>query len=115
MSPQLIAAQIRKLGCIRQVPIVGDANPMRKIRVKRLRFGTRARTGGGVTNVSQADVAPQIDHVMCLEHVLYEAVIFTEMEASAFGGDNAGGVLAAVLKDREAVEDALIDVGIFVC
>jgi hypothetical protein len=51
---------------------------------------------------------------MCLKHVLDETVIFAEVETAAFGGDDAGSVLTTVLQDSEAVENALIDLGIFV-
>jgi hypothetical protein len=91
-----------------------DTNPMRKISIERLSFGARARAGGGVADVTEADVPPQINHVMCLKHVLDETVIFAEVETAAFGGDDAGSVLTTVLQDSEAVENALIDLGIFV-
>jgi hypothetical protein len=71
---------------------------MREIGVQGLCFGAGARPGGGIANVTQAHVAPKVDHVMGLEHVLDETVVFAEVEAAAFGGYDACGVLAAVLE-----------------
>jgi len=51
---------------------------------------------------------------MGLEDVLDEAVTFAEVEAAVVGRDDAGGILAAMLQDREAVEDELVDVGLAV-
>mmetsp|Transcript_19970 Transcript_19970/g.41832 ORF Transcript_19970/g.41832 Transcript_19970/m.41832 type:complete len:109 (-) Transcript_19970:126-452(-) len=52
---------------------------------------------------------------MGFKDVLYETIVLSEMQASAFGGDDSGSVLAAMLEHREAVEKHLVDVIIFVC
>jgi len=53
--------------------------------------------------------------VMGMKDIFDEAIAFTQMEAAAFGGDDSSSVLAAMLEDREAVEQHLVDVSIFVC
>ena len=51
---------------------------------------------------------------MVVKDVLDEAVVFAQVETSAFRGDNSSGVLATVLEHREAVEEHLVDVRVFV-
>lgn len=53
--------------------------------------------------------------MMGMEDILDEAIAFSQMEAATFGGDDSSSVLAAMLEDREAVEQHLVDVIIFVC
>jgi len=70
------------------------------IRVERLSLRTGARAGGGIADVTQAEVTAEIHHVMVLEDVLDKAIVFSEVESALFGGNDSGGVLASVLKDR---------------
>ena len=93
-----------------QVAVVGDADAKRVVGVEGLRLGATARTSGGVPDMTQTDVAAQFGHVMGLEHILDEAVGLAQVEAAVVGRDDSGGVLAAVLQDREAVEEGLVHV-----
>jgi hypothetical protein len=88
---------------------VREAYTVRIVGVEGLRFGATAGTGRGIPAVPDAHVAAEFDHVVLLKHVLDEAVVLAQVQAAAFGRDDAGSVLTAVLQDREAVKEHLID------
>jgi hypothetical protein len=62
-----------------------------------LSFGTGTGTGSGIAHVSEADIAPEIHHVMSLEDILDEAIVFTEMQPTIFRRHYTGRILSAVL------------------
>jgi hypothetical protein len=49
------------------------------------------------------------------EDILHETIVLSEMETTAFGGDDARGVLTTMLEYCEAVDEHLVDVTIGVC
>ncbi len=59
--------------------------------------------------MADAHVAAQLFHVPLLEHVAHQAAALALEQLAVLGGDDAGGVLAAVLEDRERVVEAVID------
>jgi hypothetical protein len=56
--------------------------------VEGLGLGAGAAAGGGVADVSEADVAAEVGHVVGAEDVADEAVVLAEVEAAALGGDD---------------------------
>mmetsp|Transcript_32635 Transcript_32635/g.68620 ORF Transcript_32635/g.68620 Transcript_32635/m.68620 type:complete len:101 (+) Transcript_32635:1315-1617(+) len=100
MPIKVLTTVLGKLLRIRQVTIMGHTNPMGIIRVERLRLRAGAGASGGIADMAQTEVALQVDHVMGLEDVLDEAIVFSEVESAAFGGDDSSGVLTAMLEDR---------------
>ena len=65
--------------------------------------------------MAETDITPKFDHVMRSEDVLYQTIVFAEVKSTAFGGDDSGRILAAMLEDRQTVDEHLVHVGIFVC
>ncbi len=59
--------------------------------------------------MTQSDIAPKFHHVMRLEYVLDQAIVFAEVKASLFGGNDPGCVLASMLEDCQSIEDELVD------
>ena len=53
---------------------MGEGNSVRRVHVERLGLGTRGRTGCGVANMADADVALKAEHVALEEHVRDESV-----------------------------------------
>jgi hypothetical protein len=53
--------------------------------------------------------------MMRLEDIFDKTIIFAQMQTSVFRRDNSSGILAPMLKDGEAIEEHLVDVGIFIC
>eukprot|EP00562_Extubocellulus_spinifer_P011764 CAMPEP_0178549830 /NCGR_PEP_ID=MMETSP0697-20121206/5933_1 /TAXON_ID=265572 /ORGANISM="Extubocellulus spinifer, Strain CCMP396" /LENGTH=107 /DNA_ID=CAMNT_0020182587 /DNA_START=59 /DNA_END=382 /DNA_ORIENTATION=+ len=107
MSTVRIPNQTLQLIGIGQIPVMSDAYPMGVVGIQRLRLGTARPSRRGVPNVTEADVTPQLYHVMGLEYILDEAVVLAEVEpvgmvgvVGGFGRYDSGGVLAAVLEDR---------------
>ena len=43
-----------------------------------------------------------------LEHVPHQAVVLAQVDAITVAGEDAGGILAAMLQDQQAVVDGLI-------
>ena len=59
--------------------------------------------------MADADGALQVAHVPGAEDVAHQAAALVHVEGAAFGCDDAGGVLAAVLQHLQSVVEQLID------
>lgn len=94
---------------IGQIAIMSDADTVGVVSVKGLSFGTGGTSRRGVPDMAQSDVAPQLRHVMLQEDVLHQTIVLAEVEAHSIGRHHAGGILAAVLQDRQPVKQELID------
>ena len=75
MPPQCLTTIYRQLLGIGQIAIVRHTYAMGEIRVERLRLGTRARTGGGISDMSKTDIAPEFYHMMRAEDILHETIV----------------------------------------
>ncbi|MFM2065281.1 MAG: hypothetical protein RLZZ584_190 [Pseudomonadota bacterium] len=62
----------------------------------------------GVAHLAQADIARQRAHVAGAEDVAHHAARLVHEELGAARGDDAGGVLAAVLQQQQCVIDQLV-------
>mmetsp|Transcript_21921 Transcript_21921/g.49907 ORF Transcript_21921/g.49907 Transcript_21921/m.49907 type:complete len:540 (+) Transcript_21921:199-1818(+) len=124
---EIVGAFLAELAGVGQVAVVRDADAVRVVRVQRLGLGAAAGAGRGIPDVPDADVAHQLHHVVRVEHVLHQTVLFAEVEtgttpAAAAGGRraillagyHARGVLSAVLEDGHAVEQHLVHIGLLV-
>ena len=58
--------------------------------------------------MADAHLALETQHVALLEHVPHQAVVLAQVDAPAFAGEDAGGILAAVLQDQQTVIDGLV-------
>jgi hypothetical protein len=47
--------------------------------------------------VSEADIAPEIQHVMSLEDILHEAIVFTEVQTTMFRRHHSSRILSTML------------------
>ena len=56
-----------------------------------------------------ADIADQIAHVASPKNVSHHAHLLVHVEHAAIHGDNAGGILAPVLQQLQAVIKQLVD------
>ncbi len=59
--------------------------------------------------MTDTHVALELHHVPSLKHVPDETVVLAQVDAMAIAGDHAGRVLTAMLNDRQAVVDGLVD------
>ena len=92
-----------------QVAVVGQGDAVGRIDIERLGFGLARRTGGRVADMTDAHIALQPLHVTRMEHVPYQPVVLAQQKATFIPGHHAGGILSAVLQDRQRVIDQLID------
>ena len=114
MAQVAAADAFAQFGGIGQVAVVRQHDAERRADVKRLRFGAAAGiAGGGIAHVGDAGVAGEIAHVAGAEYVAHHADVFVHVERIVFDGNDAGGVLAAVLQHLQAVVQQLVDR--FVC
>ncbi len=67
-GPTLLRARLRSS----LAAVVAETDSVGRVHEERLRFRRRIATGGGITNVAEADVALQADHVTMLEDVAHE-------------------------------------------
>ena len=86
-----------------QVAVVRQRNAERRVGVERLRFIAARRAGGGVSAVRDAEPALQQLHLLRAEHVADQAVAFVQVDALPGNRGDAGGILATVLQDGQAV------------
>jgi hypothetical protein len=98
-----------QLASIGQIAVVSQADAVRRIDVEGLRILRTVGTGGGVTNMADADVALELEHVLLLKHIAYQAGVLAHEKLAALRRHDARGVLAAVLQHCQRVIDPLID------
>ena len=91
-----------------EVAVVRETDAVRRVHVERLRLGNRRAAGRRITDVPEADVTAELEHVPLLEHVADEAVALADAQASRVVRHDARGVLASVLQHRERIVDRLI-------
>ena len=99
-----------QLFAVGQVAVVAERHAERRIDVERLRLGIGIRgAGGGIAAMADAGGAHEVAHVAGTEHVLHESRSLVHVENRTLAGDDARGVLAAVLQQQEAVVEQLVD------
>ncbi len=97
-----------QLAHVREVAVVDEHDPVRRVHVERLALLLGARLPGGrVPDVTDAHGAEQPAHVARAVGLADLALRADEVEDAALGGGDPGGVLAPVLKETEAVVDEL--------
>ncbi len=101
----------RELAGVGEVAVVGEHHAVRRVHVERLRFAEAIAPGRGITHVADADVAPQLEHVILGKYVADEALGLARAQLAFHRGRDARRVLAAVLQHRQRVIEALIDRG----
>ena len=109
--PQIFAEQLAlELFGVGEIAVVAEHDAERRIHVQRLRFRRiLSRAGGGIAAVCDADVAEQLAHVACAEHVAHEAAALVHVKRAALGGYDPGRILPAMLQHQQAVVEQLID------
>src|SRR5690606_40400903 len=91
--------------------VVRQGNAVGRVDVEGLRFRRAGRARRRITHMANAHVADQPAHMPVAEHVAHHAVVLAQEQAVTVAGDNAGSVLAALLRNREAIINCLVDVG----
>ena len=108
--PQILAKEIvLELLGVGEIAVVPEHDAERRIHVERLRFGggpRRARSG--IARMRDARVAAERAHVARAEYVAHHAAALVHVEGRAFGRDDAGRVLAAMLQHQEPVVQDLV-------
>jgi hypothetical protein len=51
----------------------------------------------------------QFIHVMLLEHILHQSVVFAQMQSSTFASDDTCSILASMLEDSKSVKEHLVN------
>jgi hypothetical protein len=62
--------------------------------------------------MTDAEIADQLLHVARVEDIAHQAIIFAQIEFALVAGDDAGGVLAAMLQHGQRIVDILVDVAL---
>ena len=107
---QILAEKIvlQLLG-IGEIAIVSEHDAEGGVHVERLRFRRRpGRAGRGITRVGDAGVTHQRTHVAGAEHVAHHAAALVHVEGRALGGDDARGILPAMLQHQQTVIEQLV-------
>ena len=92
-----------------QVSVVRERDSVWRIDVEGLRFRRRLAPGRGIANVPDADTAPERLHVARLEDVAHQPVGLALVDLQ-IAGEDARGVLPAMLQRGEGVVQVLVDV-----
>ena len=107
---QVFAEQfVFEFGGVGEVTVVGERQTERRIDEERLCLGRRIATGGRIAHMADAHVAVKRVHVAGVEHVAHQAIVLAQIHVTSVAGENAGGVLAAMLHHRQTVVNSLID------
>ena len=90
-----------QLVSVGQIAVVGKRNAIRRVNVKRLRFRGAGAASRRVTHMTNAHIALQTLHMASFKYIAHQPVRFTQTEAViGIYGDDAGGILTAMLKHR---------------
>jgi hypothetical protein len=93
-----------------EVAVVRQRDAERRVDVEGLRLELRhGRPRGRVATVADADRAREVAHVPGAKDVADVAAALVHVEHRALAGDDAGGVLAAVLQQQQRVVEQLVD------
>ncbi len=109
MAAVLAHQHLGKFARVRQVAVVAETNAVRRVHVERLRVIRAVCAGGGIADVPDPDVALEFEHVLLLKHIAHQPRILAHEEFAVLRGHDAGGILAAMLQNRQRVIDSLID------
>jgi hypothetical protein len=107
MPMGILIQEAPQLGGINKVPVVCEANSIRAVHVKGLRFRVRAAASRRVSKVAEAHEARELrDAGAVVEDLGCHSVALALVEAAARGtGDDACGILPAVLEQVERIVD----------
>ena len=107
IDPEQLVAQLTRVG---EVAVVHEHDAVGRVHVERLRLllllGVAARR---VANMAEAHGAEQGAHVARAVRLTHLAFGLVHVDDAAVGGRDAGRVLAAMLQQRKAVIDLLVD------
>ena len=110
MAPVLAEQLALELLRVGEVAVVPEHDAEGRVDVQRLRLGrVLGGTGGRVAAVGDAGVAHERAHVAGAEDVAHEPAALVHVERAFVGGDDAGGILAAVLQHQQPVVEQLVD------
>ena len=109
MPPVFPNQHLRQLAGIGQIAVVPEADAVRRIDVEGLRILRAVGAGGGIANMADADVALELEHVLLLKHIAYQAGVLAHEKLTGLSRHDARRVLAAVLQNCQRVIDRLID------
>ena len=99
----------RELPRIREVAVVHEHDAVGRVHVERLRLLLVRRCAlGGITHVTETDVARKRAHVAGAESLAHLPLGFHHVEGATLCGGDSGGVLTAVLQKQKAVVDLLV-------
>src|SRR5262249_24498265 len=81
-----------------EIAVVAEADAVGRVDVEGLRLRGAVAAGGRIADVADAHVALELEHVVLLEDIAYQATALAYAQLTiARGGGDTGGVLAAVL------------------
>ncbi len=106
----LVHLSAQRIG-VDQIAVVAERDAVRRIHVERLRLGRGFGTGGRIAAMTDADASAQLEHVVGVEDVADESGAFVQAQTIAVDGGDAGGILTAMLQNRERVVQGRRDVG----
>ena len=86
-----------------RLPLCAEADAVGRVDVERLRFGGAVATGRRIAHVADADVAAQVAACAAAGTRRAPGRRPCASTDAAFGGHDAGGILAAVLQHRQRV------------
>ncbi len=98
-----------KLGRVGQVAVVRKTDAIRGVDIERLRLGGTVTACGRITDVADAGVSLELQHVLLLKHVPHEPAALAYVQLAVAGRGDTGGILPAMLEHGQCVIDPLID------
>ena len=112
VTPVLLDQETGQLPRIREIAVVGQADSMRTVDVKRLRLACADTARGRVAHMAYTHIAFQSEHVAHPKNIAHQAVVLALVQFETIAGHDARRILAAMLQNGQRIINRLIDCGL---
>ena len=112
VAPVFLDQQPGQLPGIGEIAVVGQANTVRAVDVKRLRLARAGAARGRIAHMANPHVSFQPEHVAHPKDVAHQAIVLALVQLETIAGHDACRILAAMLQNRQRIVNRLVDSGL---
>ena len=102
-----MSAQIIGIG---QITVVSNADAIGRVNIEWLSQCRAGTAGCGIAHMAYANVAHQSRHMLSAEHISRQTNTFADVNLTIMVGDNASGILTAMLQHSQGIIEPYINI-----